>query len=487
MQSASEREDAMARRRDDGGATAMDAQVEAEAVGEDVGMRVRNWVAGRRGELLAELASWIGQPSVSSTGQGFPEATDYAVELVRSCGLEPRVIQTPGRPVVLGELGAADSPPGAPHVLIYGHYDVQPIGPAAEWTSPPFAPEVRDGRIYGRGAGDNKGQHLAQLLALRALFDLDGSLPCRVTVLLDGEEEVGSPHLDEAVREHVAGLGADLVIWSDGPVHDSGRACVSLGVRGIIAFELRVRGPKGALHSGNWGGVAPNPAWRLVHLLATMRDADGRVLVEGFDDAVVPLTEGERKALAALPVDVESALAGIGVAAMEKPDEPGFYERLTRPTFTINSLSCEDGGEHRTVIPSVAVARCDVRLVGDQRPEQVLDAIRAHVAKHAPDVEVIAGGAMQPSRTLPETRYTDAVLAGAEEGLGEVPVLVPALGGSLPIAVFTDALGLPSYGLPLANVDENNHAPNENLELRWFYDGIAAAAAVLHRVAAVGR
>ncbi|GAA0208065.1 M20/M25/M40 family metallo-hydrolase [Saccharothrix mutabilis subsp. mutabilis] len=446
----------------------------------ELARRVGEWVREREPDLVAELAAWIAQPSVSRTGEGMPEAAAHGVELLRRSGLSARVVETGGWPALVG---TAPGPPGAPHVLVYGHYDVQPAGPLHEWVTPPFQPDVRDGRMYGRGTGDNKGQHLAQLLGLRALRDL-GGLPCRVTVLLDGEEEIGSPNLARALRQ----IGEpDLVVWSDGPVHESGRAAVVLGVRGVLAFELRARGASGVLHSGNWGGVAPNPAWRLVHALGTMRSPDGRVLVEGFADAVEGLSPGERAALAALPVDVPQVLAEIGVTAMEPPADLGFYERLTGPTFTVNSLTCEDGGEHRTVIPNVAVAKCDMRLVGGQRVAEVSAAIGAHLARHAPDVEFVPGAAMEPSRTLPETPWTDAVLRGAREGLGEEPLLVPALGGSLPIAAFTDELGVPCYGVPLANVDERNHAPNENLVLDWFRRGIVAAATVQHAIAEVGR
>ncbi|MFI9812933.1 M20/M25/M40 family metallo-hydrolase [Saccharothrix variisporea] len=442
--------------------------------------RVGAWVREREPELVAELAAWIAQPSVSRTGEGMSGAVAHGVELLRRSGLTPEVVETGGWPALVG---TAPGPPGAPHVLVYGHYDVQPAGPLHEWVTPPFQPDVRDGRMYGRGTGDNKGQHLAQLLGLRALREL-GGLPCRVTVLLDGEEEIGSPNLAKALRQLEK---PDLVVWSDGPVHESGRASVVLGVRGVLAFELRARGASGALHSGNWGGVAPNPAWRLVHVLGTMRSPDGRVLIDGFADAVEPLSPGERSALAALPVDVPRVLAEIGVTGMEPPAGLGFYERLTGPTFTVNSLTCEDAGEHRTVIPHVAVAKCDMRLVGGQRAADVAAAIRAHLDRHAPDVEFVPGAAMEPSRTLPETPWTQAVLRGAREGLGEEPLLVPALGGSLPIAPFTDELDVPCYGVPLANVDECNHAPNENLVLDWFRRGIVAAATVQHAIAEVGR
>ncbi|HEY7143313.1 MAG TPA: M20/M25/M40 family metallo-hydrolase [Streptosporangiaceae bacterium] len=450
-------------------------QVDGQAVLTGVGQ----WVAARHEELTGEWADWIRQPSVSRDGTGFPAATGYAADLARRCGLAPEVIETGGHPLVLGTAGG---PPDAPHVLIYGHYDVQPPGPLGDWHTPPFEPDIRDGRMYGRGTGDNKGQHLAQLLALRALREAAGDLPCRVTFVLDGEEEIGSPNLAAAIgRRFPPGAPGrpDLAVWSDGPVHESGRATVVLGVRGIVAFQLRASGANSPLHSGNWGGVAPNPAWRLVHLLASMRTADGTVLIDGTRAGLAPLSAGELAALDAMPADVTGVLRQIGVDTMEPPADLGFYQRLSQPTFTINSISCEDAGDHRTVIPNVAVAKCDMRLVGGQRTTDVIAAIRAHVAAHDPEIKVTFGATMEPQRTLPETPYTEAVIRGASAGLGEKPLLIPALGGSLPIAEFADTLGVPCYGVPLANADERNHAPNENMEVGRFLGGISGAAGVL--------
>jgi acetylornithine deacetylase/succinyl-diaminopimelate desuccinylase-like protein len=308
---------------------------------------VRSYVSAHRDGLARTLAEYAAQPSVSATGEGIEEAARLAAELMRAGGLDPQILPTPGSPLVIGTAAGRAS---GPRVLIYGHYDVQPPGPLDQWDSPPFQPQVRDGRIYGRGTADNKGQHLAHLLALRILHSHGGGLPGPVTVILDGEEEVGSPHLAWAARRYAGRLAADLVVWSDGPVRDNGQACVNLGVRGILTFELRARGARYPMHSGNWGGIAPNPAWRLVSLLASMRDPSGRVLVEGF---------------------------------------------------------CDDVREWKQ------------------------------------------------------------------------PLLVPALGGSLPVGVFTGLLRLPCYGVPFANPDEANHAPNENLELDRFYRGIVTSAAIL--------
>lgn len=445
---------------------------------------VREWVRKRRAEHLAELAEWVAVPGVSATGDGMPEATAHATTLLRRSGLDARAVDTGGGPLVVGH---APGPAGSPHVVIYGHYDVQPPGPLEQWTSPPFEATVRDGRLYGRGTGDNKGQHLAQLLALRGLRDVAGGPPCTVTVLLDGEEEVGSPNLEATLAGMRDQLAADLVVWSDGPVHESGEPTVCLGVRGIVRFEIVVRGGSSPLHSGNWGGIAPNPAWELVWLLATLRGPDGALGVPGITAGATGLTPGEQAALAALPVDIPAALAGAGLDRLDVPAALGYPERLALPTLTVNSLSCEDGGDHRTVIPAVAVARCDARLVGGQRSATVIDALRAHLARHCPHAELrVLPGVMEASRTAPESAYTRPIVDAVAAATGRRALLVPALGGSLPIAALSDGLGLPCYGVPLANVDERNHAPDENLELDRFHGGIVTAAAVLTALGSSG-
>ncbi len=347
---------------------------------------------------------------------------------------------------------------------------------------------MRDGRLYGRGTGDNKGQHLAHLFGLDALRATRGGSPCPVTVILDGEEEVGSPNLPWVAERYRDRLAADLVLWSDGPVHSSGQPSLCLGVRGILRFELRAHGAGHVTHSGNWGGVAPNPAWRLVELLASLRDRDGRVLVDGFYDDVREFTDADHALLAELPEDTEAVMRALGVSTLEPPAGRGLYERLSAwPTLSINSLTCHDGDEHRTVIPNVAVARCDVRLVADQRVDRVTELLGRHVRRVAPDVEFVPMGGMEPSRTPADSRYLTAIRDGAAEGLGRSPLVLPALGGSVPIFAFTDILGLPCFGVPLANADEANHAPNENLELRWFFAGITASAAILTRLAGQSR
>lgn len=439
------------------------------------------WLTRHEKATLSGLNDLLAIPSVSTKTEhrdDVARCAEWLATELRRIGLAAGCHATRGHPVVLAEWRGA--PSGAPTILIYGHYDVQPPGPLEHWHSPPFEATVRDGRIYGRGTGDNKGQHLAQLLALRALRDTAGGPPCTVTVLLDGEEEIGSPNLAATLGALRERLAADLVIWSDGPVHDSGEPTVVLGVRGIVSFDIVVRGAAAPLHSGNWGGVAPNPAWELVWLLASMRAPDGRITIAGHDGGAEPLGPAERRALDALPVDLGAILAGAGLDRLDVPAERPIAERLALPTFTINSLTCLDGGDHRTVIPSTAVARCDLRLVAGQRAETAIAAVRAHLAAHLPHAELrLDRGAMQASRTPVDSPYTETITAALAGSYGRPAVLLPTLGGSLPIAALSEGLGLPCYGLPLANADERNHAPDENLELSRFHDGIVACAAVL--------
>jgi acetylornithine deacetylase/succinyl-diaminopimelate desuccinylase-like protein len=438
-------------------------------------------VEANRVAFTERLAGWVRRPSVSATGLGMPEAAGHARDLVEAAGLEATVEPTGGWPLVLGHRAG---PPGAPTVLVYGHYDVQPPDPLDAWTSPPFEPEVRDGRLYGRGTADNKGQHLAQLLAMESLLATRGGLPCTVKVLLDGEEEIGSPNLAAFAAANRDRLAADLVVWSDGPVDPAGGWRLVFGVRGIASFELRARGANRSLHSGNWGGVAPNPLWTLVHLLASMRDAGGRITVEGFGDEVELLGSEERAALDRLPVDVEAVKAELGLAELDAPAGRGFAERLAAwPTLTINGLHGGYGGEGtQTVLPSAAVAKCDVRLVHAQRAGDVYEKLEAHVRRHAPGVELVRQGSMEPSRTPMDSPFTEPIRAGMAAAQGAGPLLVPVLGGSLPLHVFTGVLGLPTFGIPLGNPDQANHAPDENLDLDRFQVGVKTAAAVLAKL-----
>jgi acetylornithine deacetylase/succinyl-diaminopimelate desuccinylase-like protein len=426
-------------------------------------------------DLVDGLLDYLRQPSVSVTGEGIEAMATRAADEMQRAGLTPQVLPTEGHPAVIG---TAAGPPDAPRVLIYGHYDVQPAGPLDAWDSPPFDPTVRNGRIYARGSADNKGQHYAHLQAVRLLGSAGGGLPCSLVVLLDGEEEMGSPHLAELVDARRDLLGCDLVIWSDGPVHDTGRSCVVFGVRGLVKFDLVARGANRTLHSGNWGGIAPNPMWTIVRLLSTMRRETGEILVEGFYDGIRNLTEADQRALDDLPSDPDVVKTELGLDEFDEPIDRPFRERLMSwPTFTINGI---DGGDpRRTIIPDEARAGCDVRLVPDQDPAAMVARLRNHVAHHAPAVEMVNVQTVPPSRTPIDCPFTEPVASAMTAVLGERPLLVPQLGGTIPDYVFTSVLGVPSLGIPFANADQANHAPNENFELWRFLAGVKTSMAVL--------
>ncbi len=435
-------------------------------------------VDAQREQFIRRLLDYVAQPSISAHGIGILEVAQFLQARLTELGFAGRLLETEGWPMVYGR---RDDAPGAPTLLLYGHYDVQPPDPLEEWVSPPFAPEIRQGRIYGRGVGDNKGQHFAQLLAIESLLASHDRLPCNVIVLLEGEEEVGSPHIAEFVRRHADLLQADLVVTADGPVHESGQATLNFGVRGVLSFELRSRGANHDLHSGNWGGVVPNPIWTLVQALAGMKNAQGEVTIDGFYEDVLPATELEVQALANLPVDVEKVKRDLDLKALDVPLVRGFYDRLSLwPTFTINGFHGGYGGPgSKTVLPHEAFVKCDIRLVEAQTVQSVAAKVKAHLERFAPDVEFVLQGGMDPSKTPLDSRFVAPIRQAIVAAQGEEPLFIPAMGGSLPDYVFTKILGLPAFGTPYANPDEANHAPNENLEVERFIRGIKTGAALI--------
>ena len=431
---------------------------------------------------LGDLFRLLRQPSISAQNIGVTECAELEMELLTIAGFSPRLFPTAGHPMIFAQRCNA---PGKPTVLIYGHYDVQPPEPLDKWHTPPFEPTIIGGRIFARGVGDNKGQHFAQVCGARAWLEAVGELPVNVKFLLEGEEETGSPNLADFVAEHSDLLAADLVYTSDGPVLDDAHPEVVFGVRGLLSFELRAHGANSDLHSGNWGGIAPNPAWTLVHLLSTMMDMNYDVKVAGFYDDVRPVTRLMANAIDKIPLDTEVALASIGLDRLPPPAGVGYFERLmSRPTMTINGLtSGYQGTSSKTVLPSMAIAKLDVRLVADQRSEVIYEKIVKHIRQHAPEVEVHHQGAMEPSATPLDHPFAEPVRRAVARGFGKEPIDLPALGGSLPDAIWTRGLGLPSFLVPYCNSDERNHAPNENMEVERYFAGIRTAACLLAELA----
>ncbi|MCC6174207.1 MAG: M20/M25/M40 family metallo-hydrolase [Chloroflexi bacterium] len=433
-------------------------------------------------EMLTQLETLVRQPSISAQDVGVKECAALLAEMMRADGIDTRVMPTAGQPVVVG---TGMRVPGAPTALVYGHYDVQPVDPLDAWESPPFEPTIRNGRLYGRGTGDNKGQLLAQILAYRAWAAVAGRPPLNLTFIFEGEEESTSPNLAQFCREQRDLLAADVVYTSDGPVHESGRQTLSLGVRGVLSIELEARGARRDYHSGHGGNLLPNPAWELVHLLATMKAPDGRITIEGFEDDVRPIGREERQAVEALPLDLPAYLSEHGVERLVAHPADDFFDRIMfHPTINIAGLASGYAGTGtKTIIPSRAVAKIDMRLVVDQRADDIYAKVVRHVERHAPGVAVRRLGSMEPSRTPVGDPYVQIVARAVQRACGDAPLIFPSSGGSLPDYAFTRDLGLPLVKVPYANPDEANHAPNENLELSRFYGGIKIAASVYEALA----
>ncbi|ATF13330.1 M20/M25/M40 family metallo-hydrolase [Brevibacillus sp. HB1.2] len=441
---------------------------------------VQRLIVERKELYLQQLFALLKQKSISTTNVGVRECAELLNEMMQACGIQSRLMETAGHPIVYGEWIKAEN---AFTVLIYGHYDVQPPEPLEEWLSPPFEPNIRDGRIYCRGVGDNKGQLMAQVLAIQTYLDSFGELPVNVKLVFEGEEENSSPHLATFVEENKELLACDLVYTSDGPMHGSGIPSVELGVRGILGVELVAHGAKWDHHSGNMGNIAPNPAWMLIDLLKTMRDEQGRVLIEGFYDNIRQPTAYELDLLRKLPFEREVLIEQIGYPDIEA-DAETFYRLVSlEPTFNICGFHSGYGGDgSKTIIPATARVKMDIRLVIDQDPDDIFQKLCEHVKKHNPSIEVLHQGEMKPSRTSAELEIVKVVTQAVRDAYRVDPLLVPGVGGSLPDYVWTQILGVPSVMVPYANADEANHAPNENMVVDLFYQGISCTCHVIHRL-----
>jgi acetylornithine deacetylase/succinyl-diaminopimelate desuccinylase-like protein len=443
---------------------------------------VRDAVAGVVDEGLDDLLGALRIPSVSAHGQALDESAGYLVDVLQRDGWSAEVDEIDGNPIVLAEIG----PREGPGPILYGHHDVQPVDPESAWETPPFAPTVRDGRLCGRGTADNKGQFFCHLFAVRALRRALGDVPGRVRLVLDGHEEIGSPEMPEFVDRHRDRLAdASFCLTADGPTRLEEQPEVVFGVRGALKLRLSVRTASTDLHSGNWGGLAPSAVWRLASVLAGLKGEDGRVLVPGFYDRVVPPTSLERQALADIPFDAEEGRASIGARVLDGPPGTPPLERVMfLPTLTVNGIQGGYTGDgFKTVIPSEAWCYLDVRLVVDQDPDAMFDLLAGHLARVAPDATLERRGHYLPSRTPLDRPEAELVVGAVEDGFGRRPLRVPCSGGSLPDAAFATGLGIPVFDVPYGSPDQRNHAPNENLRLDHLRQGVATSANLLLRAA----
>lgn len=408
------------------------------------------------------------------------QAANWVHDLLKGMGLQTELIETPGQPLVYAE---SPDVPGAPTVLVYGHYDVQPPDPLNEWLTPPFEPSIRNGNIHARGATDDKGQMITHLLSAQAWLKTVGKLPVKLKFLIEGEEESGGVGIHHYLNlpESKSRLACDIIVISDTSQFAPGQPAITYGLRGIAYYEVRLTGPKQDLHSGTFGGAVTNPANALVKILAQLVDSQGRIAVPGFYDEVVPLSEQERKQLGSLTFKEQAFMDQIGVSGVT--GEAGFTtleRRWGRPTCDINGLwSGYQGEGAKTVLPARAGAKFSFRLVPKQDPQKITQSLTKFLESLTPPgikLELIdlhgAGAAAVPL----ESPYMSAAAKAIEQGFGTAPVLIRE-GGSIPIVTtFSQKLGVDTLLLGWGLDDDNTHSPNEKFCLADFHRGIKSSA-----------
>lgn len=439
---------------------------------------IQKYLAENRDRHLDELKELLAIPSISALSSHKADvrhAAEWMAKALTDAGFHnAAIMETGGHPVVYADWLHV---PGNPTVLIYGHYDVQPVDPLHLWTTPPFEPTVRDGQIYARGASDDKGPTFMHIKALESLLEMDGKLPVNIKFCIEGEEEVGSANLDAFLQSHRDQFAADLVVISDTTMLGPNQPSICYGLRGLAACQIDVRTANSDLHSGLYGGAVPNAVHALVELLDTLHAPDGTILVDGFYDGVEPLSDTERQEYAALDHDDEAYRQSLQLTALQ--GEPGYttLERLwTRPTLEINGIYGGFQGEGtKTVIPNEATAKITCRLVPNQIPSRILDLLEAHVKKHQPNGSVVTltkqdGGHPylapydHPAIQLAADAYTYAF---------GVKAVFTRMGGSIPVVeTFSQLFHIPVVLMGFGLNDENFHAPNEHFSLGNFDKGL---------------
>ena len=415
---------------------------------------------------LEELKHYVAQPSISAQNLGLKECAAMVKEMLEKRGFTAEVMATDGAPVVFGERkGKSDKT-----LLIYNHYDVQPPEPLELWESPPFEPEIRNGKMYGRGVSDDKSHLTARLHAIDAILDDEGELPCNIKFIIEGEEETASMHLHDYISKNLDRLKADACIWEFGGVDHRDKPVQYLGLRGICYVELSVTSLGTDVHSGLGGSILPNAAWRLTWALASLKGVDERIRIPGFYDDVIPPSARDRELMDALPEVAEEYLTRYGAKGFIKGLTGGTdlkIEEVFVPTCTICGLtSGYQGAGSKTVQPAFASAKVDFRLVPNQMPQDILKKLRAHLdAEGFSDVKIEFLGGEPAARTDPDDPFVKIVVDTAEEVFDAKMEIVPMIGGSGPNYPFVHDLGLPVVTMGHGYPDTKAHAPNENIRI----------------------
>ena len=457
-------------------------------------------IDGHLSESIAELVALCRLPTVSAQNSAIQETAEHVAGRLEGLGFQVRILAKPvpsgaEGPAGDGSRGAVQAQPvvfaeqrgESPRTLLfYDHYDVQPPEPLELWSSPPFQPTLRDDKLYGRGVSDNKGNIAARLAAIHAWREVRGKLPCSLKFCIEGDEEIGSPQMEEFVTEHRQLLAADACLWEGGGVTWEGVPQVTLGVKGLLYVELECSTVSRDAHS-SYGTVLPNAAWRLAWALASIKGPDERVRIEGFYDAVRPSTPEERAAVEAMPAEEEETLKSYGVESAVTGVRGLEYRlrHLFEPTATIDGLSSGYEGEGpKTVLPARAMAKMDFRLVPDQDPHDILRKLQRHLERQGfGDVQVRYLSGERPARTPVGDPFVGIVRGAVREAYGREPIIVPTMAGTGPLYPFIATLGLPTADCGIGYPDARIHAPDENIRVEDFRRGAKAIAALIGRFA----
>lgn len=452
---------------------------------------VLDYLEANEERFIAELFDYTRIPSISAQSEhagDMRRCAEWLVERCRKAGLTAEIRKTSGYPVVIAKTPKHD--PKKPTILVYGHYDVQPPDPLELWTSPAFEPRRVGRNVYARGISDNKGQHLAHINAVEAWLKTGNELPCNVTFLVEGEEEVGSKALYGFLPEHAQDLACRALVVSDTEIPSMKHPALCYSLRGLAPLEIRLDGPDRDLHSGLFGGAVDNPAMVLCQMLGQLRDKRGRITVPGFYDDVVKLSAYERKQMAKVPFDEKKFRKSVGVGALfgEKgytPDE----QRAARPTLEINGLTSGYQGEGgKTIVPSWASAKITMRLVPDQDPKKIIALVKKHLKAVCPPtvkLTITEGQGGAPYMVDPTGALAQACMRAAKAGFGRECVLVRG-GGSIPIiAAFKQHLKADTFMLGLALPDDNAHSPDEKFSLDAYMAGMKMSAHLWPELAGV--
>lgn len=443
--------------------------------------KVYNYIDANKQKFVEDLIRLVRQPSVSARGEGIEECAKIVEETMKNIGFSTLMIQeTRGNPVVYGEIKSKSS---QKNLLFYNHYDVQPPEPLEEWICDPYSGEIRDGKIYGRGASDNKGNIVSRLKAVQAFLETTGDVPVNIKFVVEGEEEIGSPHLASVIQKHRDLFSADAAIWEFGGTDRKGRPTIYLGLKGVLSVELRAKGAARDVHSAG-APLIPNPAWRLVWALNCLKNEKDEILINGFYDDVEPPSAEEMSYVEKIPFEEEEEKRDLGLTEFlhNISGLEALKALLYNPTCTINGfLTGYTGKGSKTVLPSKAMAKLDFRLVPRQMPEDILRKLKEHLKNHGfGDIEVIYQGSTEPVKTPINDGFVQTVIKTAKKVYAKEAVVYPTSAASGPMHLFRNWLGYPVVSVGCAHAESRGHAPNENITVEGFIKGTKFIAAILH-------